>query len=204
VFTVSFLISDPFDRPDLLFLLRLGEEEKLTVRPTRRAPFYLCLMTETFSQPPGLLRIKEVFDRLFADQGIVLPEEVVTGRLPGSARQQGGSGLTRFAWGQKDGQPYLEFYSFHRIWGDYHGRVYTDGSMEILSTLQTNYVTGRSPEDDQRSLEQMHEHNRRLLEDLEEAGLGSGGPVPTSFTINAYLTTADRTEQTAPQPRPDP
>ncbi len=151
-------------------------------------------MTETFSQPPGLLRIKEVFDRLFAEQGIDLPEEAAAGQLPGSARQQGGSGLTRYAWSQKDGQHYLEFYSFHRIWGDYHARIHADGSVEDLNTLQTNYVTGKTPEEDKRSLEKMHARNRKLLEDLEEAGLGSGGPVPNSFAINAYLTTGDRTE----------
>jgi hypothetical protein len=38
----------------------------------------------------------------------------------------------------------------------------------------------------------MHERNRKLLAELDEAGLTSGGPVPNSFTINAYLTTADR------------
>lgn len=35
----------------------------------------------------------------------------------------------------------------------------------------------------------MVERNRKLLQELESAGLLSGGPVPMSFTVNSYLVT---------------
>jgi hypothetical protein len=40
--------------------------------------------------------------------------------------------------------------------------------------------------------EEQQERNRKLLEDLDRAGLRAGGPVPGSFEMNAYLVTGDR------------
>jgi len=36
------------------------------------------------------------------------------------------------------------------------------------------------------------DRNRRLMEELDRAGLREGGPVPMSFEMNAYLVTGDR------------
>ena len=73
------------------------------------------------------------------------------GPVSGAARQAGGHGLIRYAFSGDEQKPYLEFYSWHRIWGDLR--------------------------------------NRALVEELEAAGLLSGGPVPASFVLNAAIAT---------------
>ena len=105
----------------------------------------------------------------------------------------GGSGLIRYVFGKTDdGREYLEYYSFHRIGGDSHGRIYGDGEFEGLDVLQTMYISSGTDDEVNRRKEEMYERNRKLLEDLQKAGLMEGGPVPMSFQMNAYLTTGDR------------
>ncbi|MEX2458252.1 MAG: hypothetical protein WD770_04640 [Actinomycetota bacterium] len=85
---------------------------------------------------------------------------------------------------------YVEFYAFHRIWGDHHARIYADGEEVSLETLETTFISPPDdPEATERSRRQMEERNQRLLAELEDAGLLGGGPVPNSFTINAFLVT---------------
>jgi hypothetical protein len=136
--------------------------------------------------------IKALFDERFEAWQIELPVDAVERREPGFLRQGNGSGSVRYAFGTNERGEYLEYYSFHRIGGDSHGRIYADGTYEGLDTLQTMYVSSGEPAEVQQRVDEMHERNRRLLEALDEAGLTSGGPVPNSFTINAYLTTDDR------------
>ncbi len=111
------------------------------------------------------------------------------GPVSGAARQAGGSGLIRYTFSTDARKPYLEFYSFHRIWGDLHARIYDSGEVEHLAVLETSLeVTGDPVKDGQRR-EQQNQRNRLLMEELEAAGLLSGGPVPNSFVINAALVT---------------
>ncbi|MEX2458256.1 MAG: hypothetical protein WD770_04660 [Actinomycetota bacterium] len=65
-----------------------------------------------------------------------------------------------------------------------------------MGTLETMYVSPPDdPEATERNSRQMEERNRRLLAELEEAGLLGGGPVPNSFTINAFLVTGGRNQE---------
>jgi hypothetical protein len=95
----------------------------------------------------------------------------------------GGHGLVRYAFSEDESGPYLEFYSFHRIWGDLHARVYESGRVEHLAELEAGPVGDESGRDEQ------NRRNRQLMEELEAAGLLSGGPVPGSFVANAALVT---------------
>ena len=133
--------------------------------------------------------IKETFDSLFEEWEVELPHGSVEDRLPGALQQTDGSGLIRYAFGSDQRGTYLEFYSFHRIAGDGHARIYEDGEIEDLPTLQTMVLLSDDPEENERREAAMHENNRQLLADLEEKGLMSGGPVPGAFQVNAYLTT---------------
>ncbi|HEX2294085.1 MAG TPA: hypothetical protein VHN37_02120 [Actinomycetota bacterium] len=105
----------------------------------------------------------------------------------GYVRQRGGSGLVRYVVGEDDRGRFLEFYSFHRIWGDLHARIRADGTVEDLDVLETAVATTGDPAEDRRLAEAQNRRNRRLLKELDEAGLLSGGPVPASFEINAAL-----------------
>jgi hypothetical protein len=107
----------------------------------------------------------------------------------GAIHQPQGSGLIRYVFGNDERGRFLEYYSFHRIWGDSHRRIYATGDIEGLDTLGTSYVTTGDPEKDGAARDQLHAFNQRLLAELEEAGLLSGGPVPNSFSINAAIVT---------------
>lgn len=140
--------------------------------------------------------IKNKFAEIFESWGLELPQTDVDERKPGYLRQNGGSGSVRYVFAGEGDNEYLEFYSFHRIWGDTHARIYTDGRVEHLDVLGTSYIV--KPEDPEATAlnqRKMEEHNQKLLSELEEAGLMSGGPVPNSFTINAYLTTRHDDDQ---------
>ncbi len=139
-------------------------------------------------------RIKEQFDERFAPWEVALSADAIATKTAGSLRQQNGSGLIRYVFGNNSKGDYLEYYSFHRIGGDSHGRIYETGEYERLDTLQTMYFVSDDPQETERNKSEMHERNQRLLADLEKTGLLSGGPVPGSFQMNAYLTTADRDE----------
>lgn len=117
---------------------------------------------------------------------IVPPPE---GAVSGALHQLEGSGLIRYVFHDGERGLYLEYYSFHRIWGDGHARIYGSGEVERLDTLGTSYIVSDDPEENRRSQERLHRFNQRLLAELEEAGLLSGGPVPGSFQINAAIVT---------------
>ena len=111
------------------------------------------------------------------------------GPSAGAVRQAGGSGLIRYVFGENERGRYLEYYSFHRIWGDSHRRIYGAGDVESLDTLETMRVVDPDPATDRKNVEEQNERNRRLLEELDAKGLLSGGPVPGSFVINSALVT---------------
>jgi hypothetical protein len=108
------------------------------------------------------------------------------GPSSGAVRQQGGSGLVRYVWRDGDRGRYLEYYSFHRIWGDLHVRIHESGEVEWLPTLTTTFIV---PDEDAAAREKLHKENQDLLQQLDEAGLLSGGPVPMSFQINSAIMT---------------
>lgn len=105
----------------------------------------------------------------------------------GFARQRGGPGLVRYVFGEDERGGFLEFYSFHRVWGDLHARIHEDGTVEGLDVLETAVPVTGDPDEDRRVVEAQNERNQRLLRELDDAGLLSGGPVPASFEINAAL-----------------
>ena len=111
------------------------------------------------------------------------------GPASGAARQAGGSGLIRYTFSRDEQKSYLEFYSFHRVWGDLHARIYESGEVQHLAELETTLEVTGDPEKDRQQREQQNQRNRALMEELEAAGLLSGGPVPNSFVINAAIAT---------------
>ncbi len=111
------------------------------------------------------------------------------GPASGAARQAGGHGLIRYAFAGDEQKPYLEFYSWHRIWGDLHARIYESGEVQHLAELETTLEVTGDPEKDRQRREQQNRRNQALMEELEAAGLLSGGLVPNSFVINAAIAT---------------
>lgn len=108
------------------------------------------------------------------------------GPRKGFVRQSGGPGRIRYVFGDDDRGIFLEFYSFHRIWGDVHARIRED-AVEGLDVLETAVAVTGDPDEDRRLVEAQNRRNQRLLVELDEAGLLSGGPIPASFEIDAAL-----------------
>lgn len=145
--------------------------------------------------PKGLDAVRAKFAEVFEPWGVTLPEDDARERRGGHLEQQGGSGSVRYVFGGDERGEYLEFYAFHRIWGDHHARIRESGELEGLAILQTGYpIDPDDPEVAARNQREMVEHNRKLLDELERAGLLSGGPVPMSFTVNSYLVTKEDEE----------
>jgi len=138
------------------------------------------------TQPLPALRRR--FDEIFEPWGLQLPQSSVIARHAGFLRQTGGSGWVRYVFGRDEEGEYLEFYALHRIAGDRHARIHESEAVTDLDVLQTMHVVDPDrPEITARKEREMRERNSALLQQLEGAGLFSGGPVPNSFLINAYL-----------------
>ena len=147
----------------------------------------------------NLAAVEEKFSAIFEHWELELPEADVAARSGGFLRQKNGSGSVRYVFGRDRKGEYLEFYAFHRIWGDRHARIYASGEVESLDVLFTMHlVDPDDPEVTARNQREMQERNARLLHQLEEAGLLTGGPVPVSFTVNAYLGTHDVEKEGTP------
>lgn len=119
----------------------------------------------------------------------VAVERPPTGPRRGAVRQRGGSGVVRYVFGEGERGTFLEFYSFHRVWGDLHARIYEDGTVEGLDVLETALPISGDRDEDRRRIEALNRRNRRLMRQLDDAGLLADGPVPVSFEINAALAT---------------
>lgn len=124
------------------------------------------------------------------------------GPSSGVVRQQGGSGSVRYVWRDGARGRYLEFYSFHRISGDVHVRIHESGEVEWLPKLATTLFVTDDPEKDAAAREKLHKENQELLQQLDEAGLLSGGPVPMSFQINSAIMTG-AVDPDVPRPEAD-
>jgi|GEM_PF-3593705 hypothetical protein len=122
-----------------------------------------------------------------------------SGASSGAVHQINGSGLVRYVYGADDRGRYLEFYSFHRIRGDLHARIYESGDIQHLTTLQTMLVVTGDPDKDARARDKQNKANQELLRQLDDAGLLSGGPVPMSFRVNSAIVTGT-IDPDAPEP----
>lgn len=112
-----------------------------------------------------------------------IPEDALQERKSGSMR----IATFRFNWvfGEADGYEYMEFYRFHRF-GDEHARIWEDGTVEDLDTLETMYTYNPDiPGDEERKREESARRYESLLEELSGAGLLE--KVPGHTAINTFL-----------------
>jgi hypothetical protein len=112
--------------------------------------------------------------------------------IPGDALQERKSGSMRIAtfqfnwvFGEADGYEYMEFYRFHRF-GDERARIWEDGTVEQLDTLETMYAYDPEiPGDEERKREESAQRYEGLLGELSEAGLLE--KVPGHTAVNTFL-----------------
>ena len=116
-------------------------------------------------------------------EAFTIPEETLQARKNGSMR----IATFRFNWvfGETGGYEYVEFYRFHRF-GEEHARIWEDGTVEDLDTLETMYAYDpKIPGDEERKREESARRYESLLAELSEAGLLE--EVPAHTAINTFL-----------------
>lgn len=112
-----------------------------------------------------------------------IPEEALQERKSGTMR----IATFQFNWvfGEAGGCEYMEFYRFHRF-GDEHARIWEDGTVEQLDTLETMYAYDpKIPGDEERKREESAQRYESLLAELSEAGLLE--EVPGHMAVNTFL-----------------
>ena len=131
---------------------------------------------------------------LFARHGLKIPDENLRDATPGSLPY--GSGRIMFAFGidasgtddTEGGAGFMEYYAHHRIGGDARGRIYEDGRHVTLPELSTMIAFDPAiPGDYERKEKENREEYGRIMRELIEVGIFSGGPVPGSLVINSHL-----------------
>ncbi|HQR66231.1 MAG TPA: hypothetical protein PLB02_02445, partial [Thermoanaerobaculia bacterium] len=101
--------------------------------------------------------------------------------------------LVQYLFGKDERGEYLDFYSSHRMCGDDHRRIRTDGSIENLEFMTTMY--GWDPDDPdgrKKAEEENCRENRRIAEMLLAKGFDR-------FNLNMALA-ADLIEEHLPLP----
>lgn len=79
---------------------------------------------------PGDILVRKLVD-MHPGWGLAV-EAPPGGPRSGFLQQVGGSGRIRYVFGEDERGAFLEFYSFHRVWGDVHARIREDGTVEGL------------------------------------------------------------------------
>ena len=108
--------------------------------------------------------------------------------------------LFNWVFGEAGGYEYMEFYRFHHF-GDEHARIWEDGTIESLDTLQTMYAYDlKIPGGQERKKKESAQRYENLLAEPREAGFL--GKVPDRTTVN----TCFRSSKSDPpgSPKSDP
>jgi len=77
--------------------------------------------------------IKNEFNKYFSNWNIKLPEEDLDKRCSGFIQDSGW--LIQYCFGREKELEYLDFYATHRMTDDRHHRIYDNGEMQDLPTL---------------------------------------------------------------------
>jgi len=149
--------------------------------------------------PADRSAIQKKFRELFERHDLRIPDENLRDGTPGSLPY--GSGRVMFAFGiddAKGGAGFMEYYAHHRIGGDSRGRIYEDGRHVRLPELSTMIVYNPDvPGDYERKKKENREEYERIMRELTDVGIFSGGPVPGSLVINSHLVLREEEEEEA-------
>lgn len=144
--------------------------------------------------PPDRSAIQKKFIELFGRHDLKIPGDHLRDGTPGSLPY--GSGRLMFAFGTDDGAFFMEYYGHHRIGGDCRGRIYEDGRHVPLPELSTIICYNADiPGDYERKEKKSREEYTRIMKELTDVGIFSGGPVPGSLLINSHLVLREEEEE---------
>ena len=82
--------------------------------------------------------IKKEFNKYFSNWNIKLPEEDLDKRCRGFIQDSGW--LIQYCFGKERELEYLDFYAAHRMTDDRHHRIYENGEIKDLPSLDSFYL----------------------------------------------------------------
>ena len=129
--------------------------------------------------------IEERFSQAFQVWRIQLPREAIENRRRGKIVEAGWT--IWYLFGSDEDGEYLDYYSSHRMTNDSHVRIYEDGRVESLESLDGMRRTSRDPEENARLEDEFWDHNERVARMLEEKGFGLQGDEHGSAIVNRTL-----------------
>ena len=134
----------------------------------------------------SMRRIEEHFSRAFQVWRIQLPREAVEKRRRGKIVEAGWT--IWFLFGSDEDGEYLDYYSSHRMTNDSHVRIYEDGRVELLESLDEWRPTSDDPDENARLENEFWDHNERVSRLLEAKGFGlQGDELPSAIVRRGYL-----------------
>lgn len=148
--------------------------------PVRAGP-YGEIMTESL----GPLEAK--FRELFSNWELTLPAEDVAQRRRGRIIEKGWT--VWYLFGRDERGEYLDYYASHRMTDDTHERIYADGTVEALESLQGMRLSSQDPVEDKRLADAYYAKNARIGELLREKGFGLYGDEPLAISLGRTLRT---------------
>ncbi len=143
-------------------------------------------------------QIQANFNQWFAHWGITLSDEVMSQRVRGKIFKAGW--CIWFLFGTDEAGDYLDYYASHRMGGDYHIRIRTDGSEESLPTIASIHWTSEDPVEAQRLEKEFFAENQRISEMLNEKGFGLEGDEPLSVRLHHILCTQNPSDDREADP----
>lgn len=129
--------------------------------------------------------IAEAFGRELGWCGIYLPLDILKNRQRG--RIVSSRCAVWYLFGADEQGEFLDYYSSHRATGDSHARLYANGRIEYLPSIQGGWCSSPDPEDAARQKAKFFAENQRIAKMLEEKGFGLVGDEPGGVQINRYL-----------------
>ena len=129
--------------------------------------------------------IETRFNSHFKYCEIELPADTVANRRRGEIVQRGWT-IWYLVGSDKEGE-YLDYYASHRMAGDRHVRLHTNGAETWLPAYEEMRITSDDPQEDEQLENEFWEFNGRVTQELEAKGFTSESNTHPSTALNHAL-----------------
>lgn len=130
---------------------------------------------------------ERIFNATFAAFHISLPPEAVARKQRGKI--VAGGWVICYLFGGDGRGEYLDYYASHRMTEDRHVRIYADGTVKGLPSIDGMCVfpAGCTRAEEERISKEHDSRNRQIAEELAAKGFDLSGDEPGGVAINRHL-----------------
>lgn len=132
-------------------------------------------------------KVAQIFNKQFAHWNITLPEESIRLRQRGQICKEGWA--IWYLFGKNDQGEYLDYYASNRMTNDRHTRIFSDGKIESLPTMNDWCPSSEDPEENKRLEAEYYAENQKVMKILKDKGFAFSGNESGNIPINMYLKT---------------